>query len=76
MKTRELTFVPPSPPPARGRLLTAQQVADELLGGNVTAIWVRRHVPGKIRLGHSTVAWYELDVLAWVESRRASGPAA
>ena len=63
---------PPEPPPDRGRLLTAAQVAAELFGGTVSAAWVRRHVPFKLTLGHSTVRWYELDVRAWVESRRAS----
>ena len=62
---------PLDPPPDRGRLLTPAQVAD-LLGG-VTAAWVRRHVPGKLVLGHSTVRWYEGEVRAWLESRRTSG---
>jgi predicted DNA-binding transcriptional regulator AlpA len=57
-------------PADRGRLLKAQQVADELFGGTVSASWVRRHVPNKIRLGHSTVRWYQLDVRAWLESLR------
>ena len=60
----------PEPPPDRGRLLTAQQVAVELLDGTVSAAWVRRHVPHKVVLGHSTVRWYELDVRAWIASRR------
>ncbi len=56
-------------PAARGRLLTADQVAAELFNGTVSPAWVRRHVPGKIVLGHSTVRWYEFDVLAWIAAR-------
>ena len=59
---------PPEPPPDRGRLLSAQEVA-ELIGG-VSAAWVRRQVPHKLALGHSTVRWYERDVCGWLESRR------
>jgi len=62
---------PAGPPPNRGRLLDAGQVA-ELIGGSkpVSEAWVKRTVPAKVRLGHSTVRWYELDVLAWLEERR------
>ena len=55
-------------PEERGRLLDAEQVA-ELIGG-VKAPWVRRNVPGKLNLGHSTKRWWEADVLAWIQSRR------
>jgi len=64
---------PSAPPPDRGRLLTAAQVAAELLGGTVCPVWVRRHVLPKVVLGHSTVRWYAADVRAWLEARRASG---
>jgi len=59
-------------PPDRGRLLTASQVAAELLGGTVTPSWVLQHIPGKLTLGHRTIRWYEQDVRGWLESRRAS----
>ena len=42
---------PSPPPPDRGRLLTAAQVAAELLGGTVSPGWVRDHVPYKLTLG-------------------------
>jgi len=58
----------PLPPPNRGRLLTAAQVAETI--GSVSSAWVRRYVPHKLRLGHSTVRWYEHDVLTWIESRQ------
>lgn len=66
---------PLEPPPDRGRLLTASQVAAELFSGTVSPAWVRRHVPAKVVLGHSTVRWFELDVRAWQESRRTCAPA-
>lgn len=61
-----LPLAPLRAPPARGRLLTAEAVA-ALIGG-VSPSWVRRTVPGKLRLGHSTVRWYEGDVLQWIEA--------
>ena len=57
-------------PPDRGRLLSASEVA-RLIGG-VSAAWVRRQVPHKLTLGHSTVRWYEADVRRWLERCRAS----
>ena len=63
------------PPLNRGRLLSAVQVAADLFNGSVSTAWVRRNVPGKIMLGHSTARWYEADVLAWIETRRTCQPA-
>jgi len=54
-----------------GRLLNAHQVADRI--GGVSPDWVRRNVPGKISLGHSTKRWYEADLRQWIESRRVAG---
>lgn len=75
MKSPDLRVMRPNsgplaPPPDRGRLLTAAQVAAELFNGTVSAAWVRRHVPHKITLGHSTVRWFELDVRAWLDASR------
>lgn len=39
--------------------------------GGVSPAWVRRNVPHKLALGHSTCRWYENDVRAYLESRRA-----
>jgi hypothetical protein len=63
-----------SPPPDRGRLLTAAQVAAELFNQTVSPTWVRRNVPFKIVLGHSTVRWYEVDVRTWLAERRTCSP--
>ena len=60
---------PPGPPPNRGRLLTPAQVREII--GDVSEAWVRRNVPFKLSLGHSTCRWYEADVVAWLEERRA-----
>jgi hypothetical protein len=66
---------PAEPPPSRGRLMSSDQVAEEKFGGHVTAQWVRRNVRPKVRLGHSTVLFYELDVDLWIEQRRKEGVA-
>jgi len=58
------------PPAERGRLLTAAQVAAELFNGSVSAAWVRRNVPYKVVLGHSTVRWYDADVQTWISTKR------
>jgi hypothetical protein len=70
---------PPRPtnlPPGRGRLLTAAQASAELFDGTVSPTWVRRHVTPKVVLGHSTVRFYEHDVLDWIASRRCCRSAA
>ena len=59
----------PAPPPDRGRLLSADQVASDVFGGHVSPLWVRRNVPGKIKLGHVKRAWWEYDVRFWLETR-------
>lgn len=59
-------------PPDRGRLLTAAEVA--AIVGNVSEAWVRRTVPCKLRLGHSTVRWYERDLRRWLEDSREPEP--
>ena len=56
-------------PPDRGRLLTAEQVAD-LIGGGVSTAWVRANVPHKLTLGRRTVRWYERDVYEFLASLR------
>ena len=60
----------PGPPPDRGRLVTATQLAQSVFGGTVSAAWVRRNVPFKVVLGHSTVRWFENDVTRWVVGLR------
>ncbi len=61
----------PDPPPDRGRLLDAEGVAAEILGGLVTPRWVTRNVTvGKVKIGHVKRGWFEKDVRAWLELQR------
>lgn len=57
-----LTFAAPAD---RGPLLGPAQVA-AMIGG-VSPAWVRRTVPGKLRLGQRTVRWHEYDVRDWID---------
>ena len=54
----------------RGRLMTAHEVSREIFGSYRPPEWVRRNVPGKISFGHSTVMWYQKDVIEWIKSLR------
>jgi len=58
----------------RGRLMEAQDIAAEIFRGKRSAEWVRRNLPNKITLGHSTVMWYEADVWDYIHSCRNVGP--
>ena len=60
---------PPELPPNHGQLLGPDEVAD-LVGRS--AGWCRRNVAHKLTLGWRTVRWYEADVRAWLETRRAA----
>ena len=64
---RTLQLIDVSPSLHRGRLLTANEVAELIYR---SPEWVRRNVPFKITLGHSTVRWYEADILDWIDSQR------
>ncbi len=56
--------------PKRGRRLTARQIADEFYGSHVGEDWVHAHVPGRTRVSHRVVLWWEYDVLAHIEAER------
>lgn len=58
----------------RGRLMSAAEIATEIFRGSVTPTWVKRNVAPsrKLRLGHSTVRWYEADVHSWIEQQTAA----
>jgi|HubBroStandDraft_6_1064221.scaffolds.fasta_scaffold436667_1 hypothetical protein len=53
-----------------GRLLFTDEVRREFFHDRKSLWWVRRNVAPekKIRLGHSTCAWHEEDVRAWLEN--------
>ena len=57
----------------RGRLMTAAEIAQDIFRDHKSAEWVRRNLPNKVVLGHSTVMWYEADVWEFIESRREGG---
>ena len=60
----------PEPPPDYGRMLTAAEVAAECFNGSVNVTWVKKCLQaGRVRLGHSTVRWYEKPVRAWIVER-------
>lgn len=63
---------PPPAPIDRGPMLDAETIASRFFTNAVSPKWVRRNVPHKVTLGHSTVRWYEADVVAFVESRRSA----
>jgi hypothetical protein len=54
--------------------MLTKAVRSEIFCDAVSGWWIRRNVaPTKrIKLGHSTVGWYEQDVREWVDERRAS----
>ena len=57
----------------RGRLMKAREIAQDIFRDHKSAEWVRRNLPNKVVLGHSTVMWYEADVWEFIESRREGG---
>ena len=71
----KLRLIPKSPDilVPRGPFMRAWQIAEdpELFNREVSAKWVLRNLPGKVKLGHSTVGFYRDDVLAFIASRRA-----
>jgi len=72
--TRALRIEKPTPaiPVPRGRMMDAQAVATELFDGTVSETWVRKNVPGRVKLSHRTVRWFRDDVVRWLEQRRSA----
>ena len=63
----DITFTEPHD---QGRLLDAEQVAQEIFDGQVSETWVKRQISaGRIKLGHRTVRWYENLVRDWLKGR-------
>lgn len=61
-------------PVPRGPFMRADAIARdvELFNNAVSPAWVRRNVPNRIKLGHSTVGWFRQDVEQWIQSRKES----
>lgn len=74
MNGKPLPFQVRQPPAGRGRALTAEQVAAEIFAGAVTAAWVKRYFrPGRDKIGHRTVIFWEAEVLRWRDSHKLEG---
>lgn len=58
------------PPPYRGKLMNAYDIAGQIYGGHVSADWVLRKVPGKMDMGHRTKMWWEFEVVEWINSTK------
>jgi hypothetical protein len=75
MKRAALRIETPTPvqlPAPRGPMMDAEAVAAELFAGTVTETWVRRNVPGRVKLSHRTLRWFRDDVVRWLEERRSA----
>ena len=61
-------------PPSRGPLLTPRKVQEKLAAGGfkVSREWLKQTLPHRVTLSERVYGWYEHDVNAWMESRRAS----
>ena len=70
---------PLAPPPSRGRLWYDFEIPDQFFGGLPSIRnklrWVREHLPraSRITIGRSS-AWYESDVIAYLEQERGRAP--
>lgn len=55
----------------RGKLLRAEEIATEVLGGQVSRKWVMAHVPPQYRhkVGR-VILFYEGEVRAWIDTLR------
>ena len=62
----------PTPlPPKRGRLWYDDEISMPFFHGRVSVRWVREHLPRSrgLKIGRQW-AWYEADILEWIESQR------
>jgi hypothetical protein len=72
---------PITPPPARGRLWYDHEIPEQFFNGlpGITnkVRWVREHMPraARIKIGRWS-AWYEADILAYLEQERGRAPQA
>lgn len=57
------------PPPDRGRLMSAVEVAAQHFPKGTSPRFVQRHVYPRVPIGRRTF-WFEKDVLDWLDSQR------
>lgn len=72
---------PLTPPPNRGQLWYDFQIPDQFLGGlpgiGNKVRWIRAHLPRATRVKIGQVsAWYESDIVAYLEQERGRAPQA
>ena len=62
---------PSPPPPNRGRLWYDDEISERFFQGRVSVRWTREHLPRSrgLKIGRQW-AWYETDILEWIESQR------
>jgi hypothetical protein len=62
---------PFAPPTNLGRLWYDDEICAQFFGSRVTVRWVREHLPRDkgLKIGRGW-AWYESDILEWINSRR------
>lgn len=70
---KSLRLLAPATPPT-GPLCNPSQIAERVFGGNVSARWVREHVPHKYRhpVGRELL-YFETEVREWVTTLRKVG---
>ena len=63
-------------PNSLGRLWYDDEICAQFFGSRVTIRWVREHLPrGRgLKIGRRW-AWYEADILEWIDSRRGAARA-
>lgn len=59
---------PPPAPKDRGRLLTAEEIARDILRDERKRRWVVANVPHRVMVGTRTIRWWERDVFAFLDS--------
>jgi len=66
--TARLALAKIAAPQDRGRLLTAEQIADEILHDPRKRRWVTANLPNRVVIGTRTLRWWERDVYAYLDS--------
>ena len=58
----------PAHPKDRGRLLTADEIARDILRDERKRRWVVANIPNRVVVGTRTIRWWERDVYAYLDS--------
>ncbi len=60
-----MTELPATPRTMR----TAEHIAEHHFAGEVSAVWVLKHVRPRVELARNKVRFYDDDVAAWIAAR-------